>query len=173
MENINQSPVDILRVGFYILIMINIYFFTLVLVGHRAWGANQSYGQYLKAKITPLIADVTMAQAIILLFGLFLLIPGIYKILKYSFVPYIVLDKDTRAESINSLKYSNRITRKLPTLLVLAVISVLFLPFQLLPELVPKDNFLLIIIISVVTVLGMAVQNCVHMAYYKTVESSL
>lgn len=79
--------------------------------------------EVLAAEMKPLTIENLRALAKILLWGLLLVLPGIYQMLRYSFVSFVVLfDPNYRAGRVDALKESAQLTKGLKRYLVLLFI---------------------------------------------------
>ena len=165
-DSLMHSPVMVLKMGLYLICLFKLYFFILVLVGHRSLRpSGLSLKQYFKKKCIPLIADVTMAQAITLLFGLLLVFPGFYKLIKYSFVPYVVLDREEAGR--NSLKTSSQLIKGPAAFGIVLLTFLLFLPIQVLPDLVKVSSLPMAMVFATAVILSIVAQHCFYLALYK------
>lgn len=92
----------------------------------------QGWLPLLLSKLKNLIAESIRVLMKILLFSLLLIIPGIYKAIRLSLVPYIVLFNSAYQKGeVDALKHSHQLTRKIfPVVLTVWLVSVVISIFS-------------------------------------------
>lgn len=101
---------------------------------------NQSLIQYLRKKVEQLFIEIMRAWGKIMAWGLLFILPGIYKYVIYSLVPFVVLtSNEYESGRVDALKESARIFKK--RWLLFIFINLLFYLF--IPLLVSQlsDNY--------------------------------
>lgn len=89
--------------------------------------AEETFSNFTKKHVLPLAAEGLRAMGVVILWTILLIIPGIFKYVRLTFVPYVVVaDPEYGAGRRDALKYSDQITKGF-TLQLFGILCVLVL----------------------------------------------
>ena len=156
----------------FLVLSIVIYTYIILLVGFQFLnGKKMGFFNYIKVKFTPMFTDLVRAYNEVLLFSLFLLLPGIYKYFKNIFVPYIALEKDEKlsVKEFDSLKVSKKLTTSFRTILIVVVLALLMLPVDFASYVIKPESLSHSLLLALIGLLPL-LYHCLLIALYNEVK---
>ena len=101
-------------------------------------GANKKFWDFIRDNIWPLVINHIKAFFVILLFLLLLIVPGIYKIIRLTFLTETVFfDEKYKESSVSALKQADKVTRGRFWLII--CFFIIWIGFNILFSLIPLD----------------------------------